>query len=279
MTGQEGSYLENNKLVVVLGVLVFSFTNYLTRFIVPASACKTVQQKWKWKNVATSLIHSFITGVWAPLLFYQNPEMSNDLIRTFTPSTHALVSFSIGYFIYDAADMVIYHRKRSTYELLVHHTLVIVCFTIAVVYHEYVAYAALSLMVEVNSVFLHARQLFIISGEPKSSPRYKCNALLNVGTFLLFRILTLGWMTRWLTLNRDQIPLAFFTIGSIGLAIIMVMNIILFCRIIVVDFSDVLRIGGSRSSDAQLRDKPLNGSTPASETNVHVSQEHNKKSD
>ena len=57
------------------------------------------------------------------------------------------------------------------------------------------------------------------------------------------------------------------------------MNIILFCRIIVVDFSDVLRIGGSRSSDAQLRDKPLNGSTPASETNVHVSQEHNKKSD
>ena len=62
-------------------------------------------------------------------------------------------------------------RKRSTYELLVHHTLVIVCFSIAVVYHEYVAYAALSLMVEVNSVFLHARQLFIISGEPKSSPR------------------------------------------------------------------------------------------------------------
>ena len=146
--------------------------------------------------------------------------MCNDLIHTFTPSMHALVSFSIGYFIYDALDMLIYHRKRSTYELLIHHFLVILCFTIGIVSREYVAYAALSLMVEINSIFLHTRQLFIITGEQKSSLRYKCNALLNVGTFLFFRILLLGWMTRWLTVNRDQIPLAFFTVGSVGLAVI-----------------------------------------------------------
>ena len=146
--------------------------------------------------------------------------MSNDLISTSTPSTHALVSFSIGYFIYDALDMIIYHRKRSTYELLIHHFLVVICFSIAVFSHQYVAYGALSLMVEINSVFLHARQLFIITGEPKSSLRYKTNALFNVGTFLFFRILLLGWMTRWLTVNRDKIPLAFFTAGSVGLAVI-----------------------------------------------------------
>jgi len=233
--------MEDNKVFVVIGLSVFSATNYLTNFLVPDSANKTAQQRWKWKNVATSLFHSFITGIWAPLAFYQNPGMSNDLIQAFTPSTHALVSFSIGYFIYDAFDMLIYHRKRSTYELLIHHTLVILCFSIAVVSHQYVAYAALSLMVEVNSVFLHSRQLFIITGEPKTTLRYKTNALLNVGTFLLFRILTLGWMTRWLTVNRDKIPLTFFTVGSVGLAVIVLMNIILFCRIIFVDFSDVLR--------------------------------------
>lgn len=65
------SWLENNKLVIVVGVAVFSITNYLTRLIVPASASNTFQQRWKWKNVATSLIHSFITGLWAPILFYQ----------------------------------------------------------------------------------------------------------------------------------------------------------------------------------------------------------------
>merc|ERR1712173_163621 len=66
-------------------------------------------------------------------------------------------------------------------------------------------------------------------------------SLLNVATFLFFRILLLGWMTRWLTVNRDRIPLSIFTIGSIGLAVIVTMNIILFCRILSVDFSDIFR--------------------------------------
>jgi len=65
-------------------------------------------------------------------LHLQAPEMQDDLIVTFTSSCHALVSFSIGYFIYDAFDMVLYHRKRSTYELLVHHFMVITCLGIAV---------------------------------------------------------------------------------------------------------------------------------------------------
>jgi len=96
-------------------------------------------------------------------------------------------------------------------------------------------------MVEVNSVFLHTRQLFIITGESKSSLRYRTNSLLNVATFLFFRILLLGWMTRWLTVNRDRIPLSIFTIGSVGLAVIVVMNIILFCRILSVDFSEMFK--------------------------------------
>merc|ERR1712192_235777 len=176
---------------------------------------------------------------WAPFVFYEAPEMQDDLISTFTPSCHALVSFSIGYFLYDALDMVIYHRKRSTYELLLHHFMVITCLGIAVSSRQYVAYGGLSLMVEVNSVFLHTRQLFIITGEPKSSSRYRTNALLNVATFLFFRILLLGW----LTVNRDRIPLPIFTIGSVGLAVIVVMNIILFCRILSVDFSEIFKRG------------------------------------
>jgi len=227
--------------VVALGAGTFAIFNFLTRWLLPASANSSIAQRWKWRNVATSLLHSIVSGAWAPFVFYQAPEMQDDLISTFTPSCHALVSFSIGYFIYDALDMVIYHRKRSTYELLVHHFMVITCLGIAVSTRQYVAYGGLSLMVEVNSVFLHTRQLFIITGEPKSSLRYRTNSLLNVATFLFFRILLLGWMTRWLTVNRDRIPLSIFTVGSVGLAVIVVMNIILFCRILSVDFSEIFR--------------------------------------
>ena len=157
----------------------------------------------------------------------QAPHMHDDLIREFTYSSHMLVCFSIGYFLYDALDMLMYHRKRSTYELLVHHFLVILCFSLAVTSRQYVAYGTLSLIVEINSVFLHTRQLFIITQEPKTSLRYKTNALLNVATFLSCRILLLGWMTRWLTVHREEIPLTFFTAGSVGLAVIVSIRMIL----------------------------------------------------
>lgn len=227
--------------VIAIGFLTFAVVNHLTKYIVSAVACQTSQQRWKWRNVATSFVHSCITGVWAPICFYQAPEMQDDLINKFTYSSHVLVSFSIGYFLYDAMDMLIYHRKRSTYELLVHHSCVIFCLGLAVTSHTYIAYGALSLIVEINSIFLHARQLFILTHEPKTSSRYKVNALLNVGTFVTCRILLMGWMTRWLTAHRDEIQTLFFTAGSIGLAIMVVMNTILFYRILSVDFSGIFR--------------------------------------
>ena len=225
------------QLVIFTGALIFCLVNRVAGWTVPGTKCQTQQQRWKWKNVTTSLVHSAITGTWAPLAFYQAPDMQDDLIQRSTYSCHALLSFSIGYFLYDALDMALYHRKRSSYELLLHHFVVVLCFTLAVTSRQYVAYGVLSLMMEINSVFLHTRQLFIITQEPKSSMRYKTNALLNVATFLLVRILLVGWMIRWLTVHSVEIPFTHLTAGSLGLAVIFVMNIILLCRILSADFS------------------------------------------
>merc|ERR1711997_1224581 len=202
---------------------------------------------------------------------YQAPHMHDDLIREFTYSSHMLVCFSIGYFLFDALDMLLYHRKRSTYELLVHHAIVILCFSLAVTSRQYVAYGTLSLIVEINSVFLHTRQLFIITQEPKTSLRYKTNALLNVATFLSCRILLLGWMTRWLTVHREEIPLTFFTAGSVGLAVIVVMNIILFCRILSVDFPGMFRLSSPCSKENSKQSVFKEGTT--SEFNQKRSQD------
>jgi len=232
-----GEHSCDYKIVIAVGVLVFTLVNWLTSNLVPAIACQTAQQKWKWRNVATSLVHSAVTAVWVVISFCKAPEMKNDLVRTFTLSSHALVCFSIGYFLYDSFDMLLYHRKRSTYELLIHHFLAILCFAIAVAIEQCVAYVALSLMVEVNSVFLHTRQLFIITNEPKSSTRYKANSFLNIGTFLFFRILLFGWMSRWLIVHWLEIPSSLQYAGSLGLTVIVVMNVVLFCRILFVDLS------------------------------------------
>lgn len=56
------------------------------------------------------------------------------------------------------------------------------------------------------------------------------------GTFIAFRIMVFGWMTRWLFLNKDLVPLILFSIGSVGLAVMTLMNIILFYRLLRSDF-------------------------------------------
>lgn len=65
---------------------------------------------------------------------------------------------------------------------------------------------------------------------------YRVNSMINLGTYVVFRINTLAWMTRWLVLNRDLIPLLSYTVGSVGLAIMTVMNIVLFYRLLRTDF-------------------------------------------
>ena len=180
MIHPSGFTLRDNPCVgcILSGLIFFILVNYATRWTIPKAVKDTKRQnpyevKWKWRNVLTSFIHSSITGIWAPLAFAAQPSLGADMIHAYSTSAHALISISIGYFIYDFCDMAVYHRKGSTYELLVHHSMVILCFGIAVSTRTYVAYAALSLVVEINSIFLHARQLLTIGGVSKSSWIYR----------------------------------------------------------------------------------------------------------
>ena len=68
---EESQHFCSHQTVIGIGFLTFSLVNYVTRYVVPVVACQTPQQRWKWRNVATSFVHSFITGVWAPICFYQ----------------------------------------------------------------------------------------------------------------------------------------------------------------------------------------------------------------
>lgn len=164
------------------------------------------------------------------------PEMAEDLITVFSTLAQNLVALSLGYFVYDSIDMLRFHRTKKSYELLIHHAVILICFGIAIVMHTYIGYAIVALIVELNSIFLHIRQLMQLSGVSKKSSVFRLNGLLNLGTFIVFRIATLAWMTRWVIINREVIPLVFYAVGSIGLAIITAMSIVLFSRLLQSDF-------------------------------------------
>nr|XP_045583306.1 TLC domain-containing protein 2-like isoform X3 [Procambarus clarkii] len=186
-------------------------------------------------------------------IFYEHPKLAEDLINTYTSSSHILISFSVGYFIHDFLDMALCHRKRSSYELMVHHACVISCFGLSVWSAMFLGYAVVALFVEVNSIFLHVRQLLIITGVSREEPKYRLNAMLNIATFVVFRIAVLGWMTRWIVLHKDNLSLSVYTLGSVGLAIIMLMNTVLFFRICNVDFRKRKSKDSNKQGLAQTR--------------------------
>lgn len=120
----------------------------------------------------------------------------------------------------------------------------VTCFGLSVLSGRYVGFAVVALLVELNSVFLHLRQLLRMGSMAKGTP-YRVNSIINLGTYVVFRINTLAWMTRWLVLNRDKVPLLAYTLGSVGMAIMTAMNIVLFYRLL---RSDFLKSGTTREA-------------------------------
>nr|KAI8738054.1 TLC domain-containing protein 2-like [Biomphalaria glabrata] len=221
-------------LVVLLSTFLFYCVSLLAQYLQISSVAE--KSKWKWKNISVSFIHSLISSIWSVLCFFERPDMAEDLITTYTTLSHTLIAFSVGYFLYDLLDLYMSRRSRQSLELIGHHFVIITCFMVAVGTRHYVGYAVVALLVEINSIFLHLRQLLQICGVSKLNSWSRVNSFVNLGTFIVFRILLLAWMTRWLVINKDSVPLLFYTLGSVGLAVMVAMNIILFYRLLRSDF-------------------------------------------
>uniref|UniRef100_A0A3Q3MU60 TLC domain-containing protein 2-like n=1 Tax=Mastacembelus armatus TaxID=205130 RepID=A0A3Q3MU60_9TELE len=152
--------------------------------------------------------------------FYLQPQMVEDLISSHSLLSHSLVAVLCTYFIYDFLDMVIS------------------CYGLAVTSCLYLGFAVVSLLVEINSVFLHLRQPWTEITAPRPSVTYSMTSWLNLGTFLVFRVCRLGWMTRWLASQSELIPRYVLIMGTAGLSVISTTNIALFYRLL---RADVLR--------------------------------------
>jgi len=101
---------------------------------------------------------------------------------------------------------------------------------------NYLGFGIVSLTVEVNSIFLHWRQLLLLMMAPKTDYYYRSISLVNLFTFVSFRIVTLCWMTRWLALNREKVNLPVYTLGCTAMAVLVFMSIVLFLRLLRADF-------------------------------------------
>ncbi|XP_076435044.1 TLC domain-containing protein 2-like [Babylonia areolata] len=229
--------------IIFFSAFLFYMASILATKVCPRTAAHS---SWRWKNITISFLHACISGPWALSCFWETPKMVEDMISTYSSFSYVLISMAVGYFVYDMIDMVVCQRTRQSLELVGHHIVIITCYMVSVTTQLYVGYAVVGLLVEVNSIFLHIRQLMQICGVSRKSVPYRVNSLINLATFMVFRISLLAWMTRWIVINRDKVPLLFYSLGSMGLAVLTLMNIVLFYRILRSDFFS--KKGGNKDS-------------------------------
>lgn len=221
-------------LSVVVCALIFRVVHKLLQNLpVPKVVAQDEFRSWKWRNLSVSLVHSLLTGTWAVTCVLVWPQMLHNIHSFYTPISYLLICVSSGYFVQDACDIILTGHARGSWEFLIHHALVLWCFLYSLYAQLYVAGAVVALFVEVNSVTLHLR-LMLKLAEAQSNPLYKINKLVNLFTYIFFRLSAQFYITWYIVDNYSWLDHA----GYFLVTMIMMNGMILvyFYRLLRADF-------------------------------------------
>ncbi|KAH7288700.1 hypothetical protein KP509_31G037400 [Ceratopteris richardii] len=120
-----------------------------------------------------------------------------ELFYAIWPMAKTVLCFSSGYFVYDQVDMIrrhLYNPKAPS--LLVHHAVLLVCFTMALYRQVTINYLILTLLCELHSIFLHLRRVL----------RMAC--VRKEGSWLV----SIEWSFNWITFFTSRMVMHTFII-------------------------------------------------------------------
>ncbi|KAK1157555.1 TLC domain-containing protein 1-like [Acipenser oxyrinchus oxyrinchus] len=197
-------------LSVLVFAVAFRLVHRLLRDLpIPKHVEQDKVKSWRWRNLTVSLVHSLLTGPWAVLCVFSSPEMTSQIYSSYTTVDYLLVCISSGYFVQDAADIILSGQSRASWEFLVHHAMVLLCFMYAIYSHHYVGGTVVALLVEVNSVFLHTRLLLKLASA-QDSGLYRVNKYINLVTYVTFRLSAQFYLTWYIVQHFHTLDHAAF---------------------------------------------------------------------
>ncbi|CAJ0585483.1 unnamed protein product, partial [Mesorhabditis spiculigera] len=125
--------------------------------------------------------------------------------------------FSMGYFLYDLVDMYIHGELPNSKEYFVHHSLVIIAFSIILYTGRLFGFAMIGLLVEVQTIFLHLRTMVRLLGATREHPMYSGLINLNMICLFLFRHIPITYLIYFLCIQDYKVPtvLRLFLIGGL----------------------------------------------------------------
>ena len=124
--------------------------------------------------------------------------------------------------------------RRHLLELLLHHVIVLSCAIPCALFEKFAGLTMMAMTVEVNSVFLHSRRLLKFCHQ-SSGFYYALNAVLNIISNILFRLIGCLWIIYYSVHNCEKLGLLWSSICVSGATLVLIMSFILLLRCIKVD--------------------------------------------
>ncbi|TKR93343.1 hypothetical protein L596_007817 [Steinernema carpocapsae] len=154
-------------------------------------------KKWRISNELVSLVHSVVSGFWALYCLLILQKLIEDLVNFDDYRPRLLLFVTTGYMIHDLVDLLINERSVRILELLFHHVIVLAAFSVYYFTGQFLGVVVCGLLMELNSIFLHSRSLMNLYGVSKKSTGFRVVALLNIASFMVFRMAVSGYLVYW----------------------------------------------------------------------------------
>ncbi|KAG8389749.1 hypothetical protein BUALT_Bualt01G0011000 [Buddleja alternifolia] len=177
---------------ILLGFVFFQSANVAVR--------KLVSRDPLFVNTCVSLIHSSITSASVVIILLNQWRKSgvdkmfehSELVDVTWPWAYQALCFSCGYFAYDQLDMLLYGLYSGWIpSILVHHLVLLVCFTLALYRKVTINYLILTLICELHSIFLHVRKVRRMAGVRDARTKIvKAEWVLNWLAFIFARFIS-----------------------------------------------------------------------------------------
>ncbi|KAI3442709.1 TLC domain-containing protein [Psidium guajava] len=183
-------------------------------------------------NTSVSLLHSTVTSSSVVFILlnlwlkedYKDVFEHSQLVGAAWPWAYKALCFSCGYFAYDQWDMLQYRLYSGRIpSILVHHLILLICFTLALYRNVTINYLILTLICEIHSIFLHTRKVRRMAGiRDAKSVVVKIEWVLNWVSFFVARLAAHVFITAKLIIDASkfekgiELPLALFGMAGMN---------------------------------------------------------------
>lgn len=253
-------------------ILFFQIFYLLIKKFAPTDMIRKEKYLVNYYNILVSLIHAGICSLLVILILSLNPNLLQHAFTKYNQLAKILSLITLGYFTFDFIDYAIRGAFKTEIDILLHHIIVLLGIGFMVYHNLYLGYLTIGLLVEINSIFLHIRKIYLWSSYKKDNFVFFAIVWLNFITIVIFRLIPLAYMYYILILQFPCLSVKERIVGVALTSGLFATVLVLLYRVFTIDneilFKWPVDQGKDKSIDEQhenmIRNRPDGQNSPES---------------